>query len=401
VRAVQNTLLIVAALVVGFALAEVAARLLYRPGDLRSVIRFDPMLGWSLDPGASSHSVSSIREFDYHIAINSLGLREREITVNKPPGTRRVLVIGDSFVFGPGVEAEWRATDIMNRALGDDVEVINAGVSGWGTDQELVFYENSLRRLEPDVVVVCVMAANDVINNMLDHLFLNEKVPKPRFSMENGTLRWSGPIDRPPPLRPTVRSVLRKSRLLLWAKRSADVVFARPEGDKGVAAESGLEMEWKRHRGYSHWMVYENARHSQLDEGWRMTGAILRRFADVCEEDGTEFIVMAFPLKIEVQDEWRQRLFERAGVRPQDLDLTLPYRRLRGICEANGIEFLYPLEAFREGAAHRDLYFRLDGHPNRFGHVMAARVLLDELNTHNGYRFEIRDVDQPHFTALR
>lgn len=397
---VYNLVLLVVALVVVFAVTEVVLRLVYYPENLGTVIRFDAALGWSLEPGAYMHSRDSERGLDYEININSLGLREREIPLRKPEGTRRVLVLGDSFVFGAGVEARWRTTDIMNRALGDDVEVINAGVSGWGTDQELIHYETVLRPLDADVVVLCMMVANDVINNMLDHLFLSNGTSKPRFFLENGELVWSGPVEKPAPRRFDLRRTLRKSHLLVEVKRRLDIALARPEEDRGVAAASGIEQEWMR-RGYSHWLAYERHYRSDLEEGWQLTEAILERLAQDCDEDGAELIVMAFPLKIEVQDEWRERLMSRAGVDEGNVDLAQPYERLAGFCRVSGIEFVYPLDQFREGAESRDLYFRLDGHPNRYGHVLAARVLLDQLDDLHGYRFAIPPVDQPHFAALR
>jgi hypothetical protein len=347
------------------------------------------------------HSVDRPRGLDYTIDINSLGLRDREIDVPKRPGVKRVLVLGDSFVFGAGVEAQWRMTDVMDRALGDDVEVINAGVSGWGTDQEVINYETSLRKLDADVVVLTVMAANDVINNMLDHLFLTPATPKPRFHFQDGKLVWSGPIARPAPVeRFNVRAILRKSRVLRLAKRSVDLFVNRAERDRGVAAESGLELEWMR-RGYSHWLVYETAHQGTLDEGWKLTEAILARLAHDCAEDGAELVVLAFPLKIEVENQWRDRLMARAGVEESALDLEQPYKRLHRFCETDGIPFIYPLDEFRQAATHRDLYFRLDGHPSRFGQLMGARVLLEWLRAHDGYNFAIPPADQADFAALQ
>lgn len=394
----KNLLLLVVTVIVMFAAAEIAVRVLFHQAQLGTVIRFDPMLGWSLDPGSSHHAQHNQRDIDYHIRINQLGMRDRQITVEKPEGIRRILVLGDSFVFGTGVEAEWRTTDVIGRALGDDVEVINAGVSGWGNGQELVNYETKLRRLHPDVVVLTIMAANDIINNMLDHLFL-ETAPKPRFTLVKGELRWSGPISQPPPPPMTLRRMLGKSQFLVLMKRRLDSFREHPEVDRGVAAESGLEPEWMR-RGYSHWLVYERD-HDTLNEGWEITDAILQRFAKDCREDGVELIVMAFPLKIEVDDAWRERLLGRADVDPATLDLDLPYRKLRQICQRNGIDFIYPLEEFRGGATRRNLYFRLDGHPNRYGHMMAARVLLDHLRDHHGYSFDIPPHDRSEFAELR
>src|SRR3954447_8958531 len=45
-------------------------------------------------------------EFSTHVRVNSAGLRGPEIPYEKPPGTYRVLVLGDSFTFGAQVEED-------------------------------------------------------------------------------------------------------------------------------------------------------------------------------------------------------------------------------------------------------------------------------------------------------
>jgi hypothetical protein len=364
ILAVKNALVVLVALFLAFALCEGIVRLFYDPENLGTVIRFDENLGWSLDPGAHLHSRDHEHDLDYRIRINSLGLRDREIVEKKPPGVRRVLLVGDSFVFGTGIEARWRTSDILGRALQDNVEVINAGVSGWGTGQELVHYESTLRQLEPDVVILTMMMANDVINNTLDHLFLGD-ASKPRFTLEGEKLTWSGPVERPPKARPNLRSTLKKSHLLVLAKRRID------------------------------------AMRSKLEQGWAVTERLLDRFAADCEADGVEFIVFAFPLKIEVDDAWRERLLTRAQVSPKSLDLKKPYRRLSEYCESRGIEFLYPLDEFRAAAQRRNLYLMLDGHPSRYGHFAAAGVLLKRLNAYHNYDFAISAIDEPLFAELQ
>jgi hypothetical protein len=399
ILAVKNALVVLVALFLAFALCEGIVRLFYDPENLGTVIRFDENLGWSLDPGAHLHSRDHEHDLDYRIRINSLGLRDREIVEKKPPGVRRVLLVGDSFVFGTGIEARWRTSDILGRALQDNVEVINAGVSGWGTGQELVHYESTLRQLEPDVVILTMMMANDVINNTLDHLFLGD-ASKPRFTLEGEKLTWSGPVERPPKARPNLRSMLKKSHLLVLAKRRIVAMRSKPAQDIGVAAESGLEEEWIRGK-YSHWLAYEHDYPEELEQGWAVTERLLDRFAADCEADGVEFIVFAFPLKIEVDDAWRERLLTRAQVSPKSLDLKKPYRRLSEYCESRGIEFLYPLDEFRAAAQRRNLYLMLDGHPSRYGHFAAAGVLLKRLNAYHNYDFAISAIDEPLFAELQ
>src|SRR6188508_2423085 len=108
-----NAVLLLVTLVSLFLAAEITLRLFYHPEFLGSVIRYDAALGWSLVPSTSLVSVDSQRDFHYRIDVNSFGLRDREIGVEKPAGVRRVLVLGDSFVFGVGLRNEERFSDML------------------------------------------------------------------------------------------------------------------------------------------------------------------------------------------------------------------------------------------------------------------------------------------------
>jgi hypothetical protein len=113
-----------------------------------------PRWGWAHRPNSEDRFVKPGCRQDIH--INSLGLREREIGHAKPPGTFRVLVLGDSFVAGFEVPAEAVFTRVAERWLnerGARVEFVNAGHRGWGTDQSLLFLGDEGLRYEPDLVL--------------------------------------------------------------------------------------------------------------------------------------------------------------------------------------------------------------------------------------------------------
>jgi lysophospholipase L1-like esterase len=90
---------------------------------------------------------------------NSLGFREREIAMPKPPGVCRVMVLGDSFTFGVGVSPAERYTGVAEallRAAFPDrqIEVLSFGVSGAATVSERDVLLTHRDRVEPDLIVV-------------------------------------------------------------------------------------------------------------------------------------------------------------------------------------------------------------------------------------------------------
>ena len=221
----KSALLAIASFVLVFGGAEIVARRWWDPGSYRPVIRADPVYGWALDPGSSLHAVDTDRHLDYHIQVNALGMRDRERTRAKPNRVRRVLLLGDSMVFGTGVEMGSRCGDILETRLGPGVEVLNAAVGGWGTDQEFLFLCREGFALQPDVVVLAVCLSNDVANNMLTHELFGT-APKPRFFLQGTKLDWNPPTMRPAPQARDLQWLAR-SRLLHFVGRHARILEAR------------------------------------------------------------------------------------------------------------------------------------------------------------------------------
>src|SRR5712692_1770548 len=88
---------------VGFLLLEMVVRLIEPREVIREFFeRPDPVLHHKFIPGARGRQKTT--EFDAGYVINSLGLRDKEISREKPAGTRRILMLGDSFTEGNGVD---------------------------------------------------------------------------------------------------------------------------------------------------------------------------------------------------------------------------------------------------------------------------------------------------------
>ena len=113
--------------------------------------QFDERLGWSKIPNSRATSKRTGYEIEY--LINSKGLRDSETTYEKPEGTFRIVLVGDSHTFGYGVPIEKHYSTLLEGYF-KDVEVINMGVDGYGVDQELIYLQFEGFKYEPDLVLV-------------------------------------------------------------------------------------------------------------------------------------------------------------------------------------------------------------------------------------------------------
>jgi len=125
----------------------------YMPGN--------PYLLWELAPG-----VREERGLEVH--INHLGLRGPEPVQPKPPGTRRLLVTGDSSVYGDGVPDGATFTEVAAARLGPPVDAVNAGIPGYATWQTLNLLRMRGLALQPDLVVVANLWSDNNFDSFVD-----------------------------------------------------------------------------------------------------------------------------------------------------------------------------------------------------------------------------------------
>ncbi len=95
---------------------------------LPEAMRWDPALGYTLRPGSFRFAAT---EFDTLFRVNSAGLRDDEASLDAP----EVIVLGDSFAMGWGVDQEETFPQVLERLLGR--RVLNAAVSSYGTARQL------------------------------------------------------------------------------------------------------------------------------------------------------------------------------------------------------------------------------------------------------------------------
>jgi hypothetical protein len=154
-----------------------------------AVYGYDADLGWSPVPGSRSAFFGSRTIAVRH---NSLGLRDIEPGATAKPV---MLFLGDSLTWGYDVEETERFTDILRQRL-PGFTIVNAGVSGYGTDQEYILLQRLWPVVKPSVVVLIVCTDNDRQDNMSNR---RNDFYKPYFVADgDGRLQLHGqPVPKP------------------------------------------------------------------------------------------------------------------------------------------------------------------------------------------------------------
>lgn len=128
-------------------------------------VHLDPDVGRILQPNLAGREL-----LGKELSTNQYGLRERRFAWRKPKGVTRVILLGDSYIYGYGIEAHERVGVHLERILGPHcptpkLEVLHFGVSSWNLQSECAFLLRQLGALDPDLVVQ-VGFVNDIGDTM-------------------------------------------------------------------------------------------------------------------------------------------------------------------------------------------------------------------------------------------
>jgi lysophospholipase L1-like esterase len=128
----------------------------------------DSIVGWVFP--SSSEGIFPSGAHKTHVQTNRLGLRSPEIVTTDTTATR-ILILGDSYAFGWGVaesEAFPRLLEDLARSRypSNRIEVINAGMPGYGVYQQRAMLERVLAAAHVDVVISTFSLANDPVDDL-------------------------------------------------------------------------------------------------------------------------------------------------------------------------------------------------------------------------------------------
>jgi hypothetical protein len=356
------------------------------------------------------------------VKLNAEGARDRDHTVEKPPDTLRVVVVGDSYTSAFHVAMEDAFWAVAERRLstcaalgGRSVEMISISKDGYGTTEELLALRHFGFKYQPDWVVLAFLTGNDFRNN--SRALKDSDRPYFVFSAEqrggegmgNGEgevaarLRldesyadqtsfrvwtsWVGDLwyggARHSRLVQLARHLRKQIKLRLERARSAAEVTNRAKGESGGEAAQHVGALAGSEPGLDD-SVYLEPTDPAWQSAWRTTEAVIRLMRDETREVGAEFLLMTLSNAIQVNPDAALR--EAYARQIGSSDLFLPDRRLRRFGEWAEMPVLTLAPILRAWAEENETCVHgfeepwiCQGHWNEYGHRVAGEQLADRL----------------------
>jgi hypothetical protein len=317
-----------------------------------------------LVPGTRSEYATD--EYRYVQHVNTLGLRGGEVAVARPPGTRRVLVLGDSFTMGKGVPDADAYPAVIERLLAEDAdgvryEVLNGGVDSYAPVLSLLQLRELVPRLGVDVVVLAVdpgdLLQEEAYRRLAVHDASGQVVAVPaRISPGDAVMRW------------LQRHTYFARHVMLHARR-----LLAPEPDAQALA-TVADVRLLRHTVDAQ---------ASARAPWDGMLESIAGMAEHCRAHHAGFLIAIYPWGHQVSArEWQAG--RRAFLAEGDVAVDHSRRRLLAFAAAAGIDIVDAFPAFRAAAATGDaaaprLYYDVDMHWTPHGHRLVARVLLEPI----------------------
>lgn len=359
----------------------------------------DTGLGWVPEPGIVRQK-SAPNGDPFTMRINSRGMRGPELKQRRPDH-RRILFLGDSFTMAGQLPEEdtfvHRVGDLLRMDPGVDVEVVNAGVNGYSTYQEMALYKRHRRALRPDTVVLCFFLGNDFRDNMVHtseaRRLRRELLPRGMRYFDRHRDRFLYGADGVRLTDPLSGRLLRepsRSWLVSLTQHSylARLLIARVALIQGRMS-SDLELLDPDHRYY----FYEIGLYKQKQDGLHQTAIEIT--LDCIDElevavraDGGELLVALIPSQSQVVPDYWSYTLDQLGLEASDLgpvDMRFPNRLLTEFLGKRSIPVVDMTDDFVNATNPNALFLANEGdrHFSAQGHRVAATAIAALVRDHS------------------
>lgn len=364
------------ALILSLVLSEVILRVFWtdRKGvDISGIIKSDKLTTYSFIEGSHTTITGKLKDFRTEVNINSFGLRGHDPELTMLPGEQRILLFGDSEVFGTGVEENETMAcyteSFLNKKSRKDIQykIINMGMPGTGTlDQEQLFYRYVIK-FKPHAVIFLITVANDLEDNI-------KYITSREVNTEGKRVEKMTPF-----------LSLSNLYVFIFAKEAARSAFVKFPVLRKIlrlsrydfGATSATATQW-----------YDDG---VLDKGFDNMKKSFLRIADACKVRDIDMYIAAIPsrtqfdraymeISLAISSEVIRKRFRDNPRKPQEL--------IRNFCQDNSVNYIELLNRFKYLSDEKDVLLRYphDGHLNVEGTKEIAKILAEHVKKDSGFQ---------------
>ena len=290
----------------------------------------------------------STAEYKIKIQTNSKGIRaEKEIQYEKPENIKRIVLLGDSFGMGYGVNLDQmfstRMAHYLEAKSGKIIEIVNLSTSGHGNAEELITLQNEGFKYKPDLVLLA-WHNTDLDDNVRSNL----------YEVSEGQLKRKADS-----YLPAVKEREFLNRFLIYrflAENSQTYNFLRNWAGKN-AKEWLAKARFKKKR-----QPQNNSEKSDTttkrEFKCNLMMAILKQMDTECRLNNSNFLILDIPLRLSRK--------EFKSIFPLE-------------CDGEQVEFniVSPIEKFKTRSGEQIYWERGDGHFTPLGCDLVGEVLAD------------------------
>ncbi len=352
------------------AVSEIVLRLIYKVPLLTA-----PINSLQNDPDLGIFNTSNFQGLFRttanvtHVKINSDGLRDHERTFQKPKSTLRILALGDSYVWGHGVEYDELFLTITESKLNTYLEsrklsfnhwtnadIVKAGVGGWGPANEFAYLLTRGHRYDPNVVILCFFTGNDFNDSMNPFQFVEYKGVRILRSSRN--------------------SISRARKIHLWLRKHLLTY--------GLIADVGKWFILGRSNPHPEDLSFinncSNTFFANNPKAMTTTFGILRNFKNYCSEKKYEFYVLILPSRVEIDKKWAKKIMDQYGIDEAEINLDRPTKTIEKFCRNEGIKcFNFLSTARKEARKGQKIHLVSDSHYSAVLHRVLGQYLFEQI----------------------
>ena len=389
----QKIIIVFLSILFGLLLCEIISKIFVK--DITTVAHVDFQLhknyGWTHKKDTSRYSIST-SDKPVRIEYNKKGYRDVDHIISKPPQTKRVAIIGDSFTAAIQVDIDNTFAKKLQNYINDKSfyrwEILNFGVAAYGTFQEFLTLKNEFINYNPDIIILQTFPFNDICDNTIKAALLGGPQdyyrPYPSESVDDNKITYIN----------NYFTFLRNNSYLFkvneWhAINSLQKIKKLPKIDtnqykkyiatKLINSDSTYMISDFTDKDITDSVNYNifSTHEEQLDvikDGWLKTENYIRKISEFCNNNNLPLILLSIPYDSQINPFYKNH----TNRFPFTYDRYYAENRLERLAKNNGVIFVKLIEEFDNNSS-QVLPF-VDGHLNEFANDLVAKILLDKVS---------------------